>query len=151
MNCGPTNYHKMIHYHLDRFQELYHRNNALKDVCKLMYAQMVLESGSMQSEHIDPCSGIMPSVSPLMPAHYPTLTGSVYSEIAVPVRLRRHGMFNPLGLEGYPSWPPLRRANGGFHDDMGVLEPRAGRRLLNWDSDNKLLNGVNVSKKMMDV
>ncbi|KAK5137257.1 hypothetical protein LTR08_000227 [Meristemomyces frigidus] len=146
MYRGLTNYHKLMYHHSDRFRELYHRNNALKDVCQLSMAQSMSDSGLIPPEY-DPWYGVSES-SPLMPNQYPTLTEGMYSGLQMPIRPRPHGLFDPLGLEGVSplSFRRADRDRARFQDNMGLLGSRLPRQQLDW-SDDRLPNGLNVSYK----
>ena len=57
---GTSNYEKLGSYHLSAFRELYHRNLALKDDCKLV-AAMLCQGTDMDESYEPEFPGIMPS------------------------------------------------------------------------------------------
>ena len=71
---GTSNYEKLLHTYGDRFEELYYRNLALEDDCKIVHAELTANGmmGFSQKDHTldyprtvsTPC---MPSANPIKP------------------------------------------------------------------------------------
>lgn len=125
---GLSNYEKLLQWHGDRFQELFHRNMALKDDCKLVFAE--LQMGGMLEG---------PQTGPLLDYHSttnaPRLSSTRFLEPALHALPRRRSLStcNPLDLgwttriPGMTSSMPRRS-----WDDVALPRTFSGPRCLDW-------------------
>ncbi|KAK4546337.1 hypothetical protein LTR36_002014 [Oleoguttula mirabilis] len=134
MCCGSTNYDKLKSFHLERFTELYHRNTALKEDCKIVWAQICMDERVMQPGYSGWCG--TPAMTGGSAFGLPTLTESEYREVTRPSMSRTRSFYNPMvphttsPLSAFSPSPWL--SSRSTQDDM-VLLPSANRpRRLDW-------------------
>ncbi|KAK5117774.1 hypothetical protein LTR85_008749 [Meristemomyces frigidus] len=128
---GMANYDKLIAFHGEKFEELYHRNTALKDDCRIVWAEMCMSNGLMQPESLawSGLSGI---------AAVPTLTEGEYREVTRPMMPRRRSWYNPLELSAASSLSPLSSTSTSWLpsrpalDDLALLSSANRPHRLDW-------------------
>lgn len=129
---GTSNYEKILHICGNRFEELYHRNMALKDDCKLVYAELAM--GEISDNSL-PGSCDYPSrrAAPLMT--YPR--GPL---------LPRRSSWSNFNTVDWPQISPMAStapsASGESVDDIGVGATFTQPNLLDWTAPSRFSPSV---------
>lgn len=128
---GSSNYEKLMSFHQEKFLELYHRNPALKEDCKIVWAEMCMDGGLLQPR-ASQWFGV-PDMAEAPPFGFPTLTEGEYREVTRPLIPRARSWYNSMDLSSAPSLSSSSwRSSRPALDDLALLSSANRPRRLDW-------------------